>query len=51
MNKLELVQALKDATELSRTEAAAVADIFLVEWPMPWPKEAVLKSGDCVRFS
>ena len=28
MNKLELIQALKDATDLTRTEAAAVVDIF-----------------------
>jgi len=31
MNKLELIQALKDATDLSRTEAAAVVDIFFNE--------------------
>ena len=28
MNKLELIQALKDATDLSRSKAAAVVDIF-----------------------
>ena len=28
MNKLELIQALKDATDLSKSEAAAVVDIF-----------------------
>ena len=28
MNKLELIQALKDATNLSRSKAAAVVDIF-----------------------
>ena len=28
MNKLELIQALKEAADLSRTEAAAVVDIF-----------------------
>ena len=31
MNKLELIQALKDATDLSRTEAAAVVEIFFNE--------------------
>ena len=31
MNKLELIQALKDATDLSRTEATAVVDIFFNE--------------------
>ena len=28
MNKLEMIQALKDASGLSRTEAAAVVDLF-----------------------
>ena len=28
MNKLELIQALKDATDLSKSEAANVVDIF-----------------------
>ena len=28
MNKVELIQALKDATDLSRSEAARVVDIF-----------------------
>jgi integration host factor subunit beta len=28
MNKLELIQALKDATDLSKSEAAAVVDMF-----------------------
>ena len=28
MNKLELIQALKDATDLSRSKAAVVVDIF-----------------------
>ena len=31
MNKLELIQALKDATNLSRSKAAAVVDIFFNE--------------------
>ena len=28
MNKLELIQALKEATDLSKSEAAAVVDLF-----------------------
>ena len=28
MNKLELIQALKDATDLSKSEAATVVDLF-----------------------
>jgi len=28
MNKLELIQALKDATDLSKSEAAAVVEIL-----------------------
>ena len=31
MNKLELIQALKDATDLSKSEANAVVDIFFNE--------------------
>ena len=31
MNKLELIQALKDSTDLSRSKAAAVVDIFFNE--------------------
>ena len=31
MNKLELIQALKDATDLSRSKAASVVDIFFNE--------------------
>ena len=31
MNKLELIQALKDATDLTKPEAAAVVDIFFNE--------------------
>jgi integration host factor subunit beta len=31
MNKLELIQALKDATDLSKSEAVAVVDIFFNE--------------------
>jgi hypothetical protein len=31
MNKLELIQALKDATDLTKPEAAAVVDI-LFQW-------------------
>jgi nucleoid DNA-binding protein len=28
MNKVQLIQALKDATDLSKSEAAALVDIF-----------------------
>ena len=31
MNKLELIQALKDATDLTKPQAAAVVDIFFNE--------------------
>ena len=31
MNKLELIQALKDATNLSKSESASVVDIFFNE--------------------
>ena len=44
MNKLELIQALKDATYLSRSKAAAVADIFFNEMA------AALAEGDRVEI-
>ena len=31
MNKLELIQALKDTTDLTKPEAVAVVDIFFNE--------------------
>jgi len=31
MNKLELIQTLKDSTDLTKSEAAAVVDIFFNE--------------------
>ena len=31
MNKLELIQALKDATDLTKPEAAVVVEIFFNE--------------------
>ena len=31
MNKLEMIQTLKDATDLSKSEAASVVDIFFNE--------------------
>ena len=31
MNKIQLIQALKDATDLTKPEAAAVVDIFFNE--------------------
>ena len=45
MNKLELIQALKDATDLTKPEAAAVVDIFLVECLRHWRREDGSKSG------
>jgi hypothetical protein len=42
MNKLELIQALKDATDLSKSQAATVVEIFLggmtdVKWGSSLP--------------
>ena len=44
MNKVQLIQALKDATDLSRTEAAGVVDIFFNEMT------AALAKGDRVEI-
>jgi integration host factor subunit beta len=51
MNKLELIQALKDATDLSKSEAAAVVDIFFNGMADALAKGTELRSGDCARFS
>jgi len=51
MNKLELIQALKDATDLSRTEATAVVDIFFNEMATALAKgERVEIRGLCSFF-
>ena len=44
MNKLELIQALKDATDLSKSEAAAVVNIFFSEMA------TALANGDRVEI-
>jgi len=44
MNKLELIQALKDATDPSKSEAAAVVDILFNEMA------AALAKGDRVEI-
>ena len=51
MNKLELIQELRDATDLSRTEAAAVVDIFFNEMATALAKgERVEIRGLCSFF-
>ena len=51
MNKLELIQALKDASKLSRTETAAVVDIFFNEMAAALAKgERVEIRGFCSFF-
>ena len=44
MNKVQLIQALKDATDLSKSEAAAVVDVFFNEMT------AALSKGDRVEI-
>ena len=51
MNKLELIQALKEATDLSRSKAAAVVDIFFNEMATALAKgERVEIRGLCSFF-
>ena len=50
MNKLELTAALKNDAELTKSEAAAVVDLFLMRWPMRLQRVTELKSADCVHF-
>ena len=44
MNKIELIQTLKDTTDLSKSEAASVVDIFFNEMV------AALANGDRVEI-
>jgi integration host factor subunit beta len=51
MNKLELIQALRDATNLSKPEAAAVVDIFFNEMTVAMAKrDRVEIRGLCSFF-
>ena len=50
MNKMELIDTLRFEAELTKTEAAAVVDLFLMKWPMRLLTVTGLKSGDCVLF-
>jgi integration host factor subunit beta len=51
MSKLELIQALKDATDLSKSEAAAVVDTFFNGMANALAKGDGWRSGGCVCFS
>ena len=50
MNKVQLIQALKDATDLSKSEAAAVVDIFFNGMADALAKGERVRSGGCARF-
>ena len=50
MNKLELIQALKDTTDPTNPKLLLLWTLFSMEWPMPWPKVIGWKSEDCVLF-
>ena len=50
MNKLDLIAALRNEAELTKSEAATVVDLFFMRWPMHLQKVTGLKSGDCVHF-
>lgn len=50
MNKLDLIQALKDANDLFRIEAAAAVDIFFNEMADILAKGGRVRFGDCARF-
>ena len=51
MNKLEHIQTLKDSADLSKSQAAAVVDILLMEWPTSLPMEFGWRSRNCAHFS
>lgn len=46
MNKLELVDALKEKSGLNKSEAAVVVDVFFMKCPMRLQKVIGLKSVD-----
>ena len=50
MNKLELIKKLRNECQISKKEAAAVVDLFLMKWPMRLQRVTGLKFGDCVLF-
>ena len=52
MNKLELIETLRDEGQISKKEAAAVVDLFFNEIANNACRERVtgLKSVDCVLF-
>ena len=51
MNKFELIQALKDATNLTKPEAADVVDIFFNGMADAMSKVIGSRSVDCAHFS
>ena len=50
MNKLDLIAALKNKTDITKSEAAAIVDLFLMKWPMHLLTVIGLKFADCVLF-
>ena len=51
MNKFELIQALKDATNLTKPEAADVVDIFFNGMADAMSKVIGSRSVDCALFT
>jgi nucleoid DNA-binding protein len=50
MNKLDLIQALRDATDLTKPEAEKVVTVFFNDMAGAWPKGSEWRSGDSVPF-
>ena len=51
MNKLKLIQALRDATELTKPEAEKVVKVFFNDMAAALAKGVGWRSVDCARFS
>jgi nucleoid DNA-binding protein len=51
MNKVQLIQALEDATDLTKPPAEKIVSLFFNGMANVWQKGTVWKSGDCAPFS
>ena len=51
MNKLELIYALKDATNLTKPQTSAIVEIFFNGMANALAKGERVDSGDCAPFS
>ena len=51
MNKVQLIQALKDTTDLTNLKPSFLWTSFSMKWPRNLLMVGGRRSGDCARFS